>query len=95
MRLFSHFSHPVVAQTSDKGTTDDTTAINAAITDGTRCGFPTGCVSSTLTPALVYFPSGESQYSRVLVDDFTHVSFDRHLHCFEFSNSILLHKHGR
>lgn len=39
------------------GVTDDTNAINAAITAGTRCGYPTGCQSSTLTPALVYFPS--------------------------------------
>lgn len=39
------------------GVTDDTNAINAAITDGSRCG--QGCASSTLTPALVFFPSGE------------------------------------
>ena len=38
------------------GTTDDTVAINAAITDGNRCG--EGCDSSTVTPALVYFPPG-------------------------------------
>lgn len=39
------------------GSTDDTEAINAAITDGgNRCGF--GCDSSTNTPALVYFPPG-------------------------------------
>ncbi|KAL9074469.1 MAG: hypothetical protein Q9161_002257 [Pseudevernia consocians] len=38
------------------GTTDDTAAINAAITDGNRCG--QGCDSSTVTPALVYFPPG-------------------------------------
>jgi glucan 1,3-beta-glucosidase len=39
------------------GTTDDTAAINAAIADGSRCGEGT-CDSSTLTPALVFFPSG-------------------------------------
>ena len=38
------------------GTTDDTVAINAAITDGNRCGL--GCDSSTVTPAMVYFPPG-------------------------------------
>ncbi|KAL9099475.1 MAG: hypothetical protein Q9163_005026 [Psora crenata] len=38
------------------GTTDDTAAINSAITDGMRCG--RGCDSSTTTPALVYFPPG-------------------------------------
>ena len=31
-------------------------AINSAITAGSRCG--SGCASSTLTPALVYFPPG-------------------------------------
>ncbi|KAF7294257.1 Glycoside hydrolase family 55 protein [Mycena chlorophos] len=39
------------------GVTDDTLAINMAISDGNRCGDLT-CQSSTLTPALVYFPSG-------------------------------------
>lgn len=38
------------------GTTDDTAAINSAITDGSRCG--QGCDSSTVTPAIVYFPPG-------------------------------------
>jgi len=38
------------------GTTDDTVAINNAIADGGRCG--KGCDSSTITPALVYFPAG-------------------------------------
>lgn len=38
------------------GSTDDTAAINAAIADGGRCG--QNCESSTVTPALVYFPSG-------------------------------------
>ncbi|KAH9476326.1 putative glucan endo-1,3-beta-glucosidase [Psilocybe cubensis] len=39
------------------GVTDDTAAINAAITSGGRCGGG-GCRSSTLTPAVVYFPKG-------------------------------------
>jgi glucan 1,3-beta-glucosidase len=38
------------------GATDDTAAINAAITEGDRCG--KGCDSSTNTPAIVYFPPG-------------------------------------
>ncbi|KZT57414.1 glycoside hydrolase family 55 protein [Calocera cornea HHB12733] len=38
------------------GVTDDTAAINAAISSGTRCG--DGCASSTTAPALVFFPSG-------------------------------------
>lgn len=38
------------------GFTDDTTAINNAISSGPRCGH--GCDSSTIAPALVYFPPG-------------------------------------
>lgn len=38
------------------GSTDDTDAINQAISDGNRCG--KGCDSTTVTPALVYFPAG-------------------------------------
>lgn len=37
--------------------TDDSDAINQAISDGNRCG-PWVCQSSTDTPAVVYFPSG-------------------------------------
>ena len=44
------------------GSTDDTNAINAAIADGSRCGQGT-CESSTLTPAVVFFPSGYVQSS--------------------------------
>ncbi|KAF5373036.1 hypothetical protein D9758_001646 [Tetrapyrgos nigripes] len=39
------------------GVTDDTAAINAAISTGNRCG-QGSCSSSTVTPAVVYFPSG-------------------------------------
>ncbi|KAI5827019.1 glycoside hydrolase family 55 protein [Schizophyllum commune Tattone D] len=39
------------------GVTDDTAAINRAISEGNRCGAFT-CVSSTITPAVVYFPQG-------------------------------------
>ena len=38
------------------GTTDDTDAINSAISSGSRCG--DGCNSSTVTPAIIYFPPG-------------------------------------
>ena len=41
------------------GVTDDTAAINEAISSGSRCveGAP-GCQSSTTSPAVVYFPAG-------------------------------------
>ncbi|KAF2191420.1 glycoside hydrolase family 55 protein [Zopfia rhizophila CBS 207.26] len=39
------------------GSTDDTAAINRAISDGNRCA-PGQCESSTVTPAIVYFPAG-------------------------------------
>lgn len=38
------------------GVTDDTAAINSAISQGNRCG--QGCDSSTTSPAVVYFPGG-------------------------------------
>lgn len=47
------------------GSTDDTAAINSAITDGNRCG--KGCDSSTVTPALVYFPPGTYMVSKPIV----------------------------
>ena len=47
------------------GTTDDTVAINSAITEGNRCG--QGCDSSTTTPAIIYFPSGTYLVSKPIV----------------------------
>jgi glucan 1,3-beta-glucosidase len=47
------------------GTTDDTAAINAAISSGSRCG--QGCDSTTVTPALVYFPAGTYVVSKPLL----------------------------
>ncbi|KAG8894248.1 hypothetical protein FRC00_009248, partial [Tulasnella sp. 408] len=38
------------------GVTDDTVAINQAISDQNRCGI--GCASSTRSPAIIFFPSG-------------------------------------
>lgn len=40
------------------GVTDDTAAIQAAISSGDRCGFDGTCMGSTTTPATVYFPAG-------------------------------------
>ncbi|KAL8675620.1 MAG: hypothetical protein Q9168_000132 [Polycauliona sp. 1 TL-2023] len=47
------------------GNTDDTEAINEAISTGNRCG--KGCDSSTVTPALVYFPPGTYVVSKPVV----------------------------
>ncbi|OAA64380.1 glycoside hydrolase family 55 protein [Niveomyces insectorum RCEF 264] len=47
------------------GVTDDTAAINNAISSGNRCG--QGCSSSTTTPALVYFPPGKYLVTTPLV----------------------------
>ncbi|KAI1881109.1 hypothetical protein JX265_001349 [Neoarthrinium moseri] len=48
------------------GVTDDTAAINAAITaGGNRCG--KGCESTTQTPAVVYFPAGTYLISSSIV----------------------------
>lgn len=47
------------------GTTDDTAAINSAISSGGRCGL--GCESSTVTPALVYFPPGTYLVSKPII----------------------------
>ncbi|KID87738.1 glucan 1,3-beta-glucosidase GLUC78 precursor, partial [Metarhizium majus ARSEF 297] len=47
------------------GSTDDTDAINRAISDGERCG--KGCDSRTTTPALVYFPPGTYVVSKPII----------------------------
>jgi glucan 1,3-beta-glucosidase len=49
------------------GHTDDTAAINKAISDGNRCE-PLKCQSSTTTLAVVYFPSGKYLISSPLID---------------------------
>lgn len=47
------------------GSTDDTVAINNAITDGNRCG--QGCDSSTTVPAIIYFPAGKYAVSAPII----------------------------
>ncbi|KAL1902008.1 hypothetical protein Sste5346_001714 [Sporothrix stenoceras] len=47
------------------GVTDDTAAINNAISSGGRCG--EGCDSSTTSPALVYFPPGKYLVSTPII----------------------------
>lgn len=49
------------------GVTDDTAAINNAISNGGRCG-PGTCASSTVTPAIVYFPTGTYMISGSIID---------------------------
>lgn len=47
------------------GETDDTAAINKAISSGSRCG--KGCDSATTKPAVVYFPPGIYKVSKPVV----------------------------
>ncbi|KAJ4329410.1 hypothetical protein N0V84_000044 [Fusarium piperis] len=57
------------------GASDDTEAINAAFSDGNRCGY--GCDSSTIRPALVYFPPGTYVVSKpILPYYYTHMVGD-------------------
>ncbi|KAF7550788.1 hypothetical protein G7Z17_g5481 [Cylindrodendrum hubeiense] len=49
------------------GVTDDTAAINAAISAGSRCT-PGICKGSTISPATVYFPSGTYLISSAIID---------------------------
>ncbi|MCJ1472557.1 hypothetical protein MMC13_001206 [Lambiella insularis] len=49
------------------GVTDDTAAIQLAITTGNRCA-PGVCESSTVTPAVVYFPAGTYIISSSIID---------------------------
>ena len=49
------------------GITDDTAAINLAISTGNRCA-PGTCASSTTTPATVYFPPGTYVITSSIID---------------------------
>ncbi|PQE32591.1 glycoside hydrolase family 55 protein [Rutstroemia sp. NJR-2017a WRK4] len=49
------------------GVTDDTAAINKAISSGGRCE-PGVCQSTTTTPAVVYFPAGTYLISSSIID---------------------------
>ncbi|TID27272.1 putative Exo-beta-1-3-glucanase [Venturia nashicola] len=49
------------------GKTDDTAAINLAISRGSRCA-PGECFGSTTTPATVYFPAGTYIVSEPIID---------------------------
>ncbi|KAJ8607486.1 hypothetical protein MRB53_040258 [Persea americana] len=49
------------------GVSDDTAAINAAISSGNRCA-PGSCSSSTTQPAVVYFPAGTYSVSSSIID---------------------------
>ena len=49
------------------GMTDDTDAINRAISSGGRCA-PGSCASSTTTPAVVYFPPGVYMINGSIID---------------------------
>ncbi|RDI79929.1 hypothetical protein Vi05172_g9961 [Venturia inaequalis] len=49
------------------GKTDDTAAINLAISSGSRCE-PGKCYGSTTTPATVYFPAGTYVVSDSIID---------------------------
>lgn len=69
----SDASYPLYRNVKDygatgDGSTDDTNAINAAISYGNRCGV--GCNSSTTSPAIVYFPAGTYQVHAPLVMDY-------------------------
>jgi len=51
------------------GVSDDTAAIQRAISEGNRCGGPPDsekCLSVTTRPALVYFPAGTYRVSRTI-----------------------------
>ena len=64
--LFVRYNSLTNCYTGD-GVTDDTAAINAAISDGGRFG-PSSGETSTTTPAIVYFPAGTYIISSSIID---------------------------
>jgi hypothetical protein len=81
-QVFRNVMDPKYGAKGD-GVTDDTDAINRAISDGNRCG--QGCQSSTTSPALIYFPPGtylvskpiQMYYYTQLVGDATNIPIVR------------------
>jgi glucan 1,3-beta-glucosidase len=61
------FSNFIADENIGDGVTDDTAAINSAISSGGRCA-PGSCQSSTTTPATVYFPAGTYIINSSIVD---------------------------
>lgn len=57
----------ILIDTQGDGIHDDTAAINKAISYGGRCS-PDDCLSSTKTPAIVYFPAGTYRISSSIID---------------------------
>jgi glucan 1,3-beta-glucosidase len=64
--VYSTSASPVLTVKPGDGVTDDTAAINEAMSSGGRCG--QGCFSSTTTPAIVYFPAGSYVISSPIFD---------------------------
>lgn len=65
------------------GVKDDTAAINAAISSGGRCD--QSCGSSTVRPAVVYFPSGTYLVSSTIIQYYNTQligNVSNLLHCF-------------
>lgn len=60
--------HQYLLTTTGDGITDDTVAIQNAMSSGGRCG--DGCKSDTTTPAVVYFPSGTYLLSTSIKNDY-------------------------
>ena len=60
------WKHRLIISKGD-GVSDDTAAINLAISSGNRCG-PKSCQSSTTSPAIVYFPVGTYRISAPIID---------------------------
>lgn len=58
--------HDLELQVNNTLVTDDTAAINAAMSHGNRCG-GYGCIGATINPAIVYFPPGTYLISSPIV----------------------------
>ena len=65
--MVARFGKTPADRLKGNGVSDDTVAINLAISSGNRCG-PKSCQSSTTSPAVVYFPAGTYSISASIVD---------------------------